>query len=300
MKILFTLSALLLVFTVNAQVKILGRALDNKNKALAGVSIVLKNTYDGATTDSAGNFSFSTTENGEQVFEASSSGYKTFEQKISITPSSVILLYEATNSYVPPLYEGRSLPSDGALVRVTALPSMSDDGGSLPPSRLSYVWSVNDVINRTASGLGKQTANVRLDFLEDKNTVKVVIRSPRGNVATKTIIIYPHPIMPLLYKYDQVLGPNFTSLIETRFETIQDFALALEPFYVSKKDQTGEPSYTWYLDGLPTTPLGGKILAMHPKEDSYGAKQLRITVQGPDKRIQNAETSLELIFDTRK
>ena len=91
MKILFTLSALLLVFTVNAQVKILGRALDNKNKALAGVSIVLKNTYDGATTDSAGNFSFSTTENGEQVFEASSSGYKTFEQKISITTSDITI-----------------------------------------------------------------------------------------------------------------------------------------------------------------------------------------------------------------
>ncbi len=91
MKEFFTAAAVLLFFTANAQVKILGRAVDNKNKALPGVSIVLKNTYDGATTDSAGNFSFTTTEKGDQVFEASSSGYRTFEQKISISTADITI-----------------------------------------------------------------------------------------------------------------------------------------------------------------------------------------------------------------
>jgi len=89
MKSLFTLLLALAVFSVKAQVKISGKAVDNKNKPLPGVSIVLKNTYDGATSDSSGNFSFTTSEKGEQVIEASSSGYRSFEQKISITGSDI-------------------------------------------------------------------------------------------------------------------------------------------------------------------------------------------------------------------
>ncbi len=85
MKKLFTLLLFLTAFTIKAQVRISGKATDNKNKPLVGVSIVLKNTYDGATTDSLGNYSFSTTETGDQVIEASSSGYRSFEQKVTIS-----------------------------------------------------------------------------------------------------------------------------------------------------------------------------------------------------------------------
>lgn len=80
-----------LFFSANAQVKISGKVLDNKNKPLAGVSIVLKNTYDGATTDSAGNFVFATTEKGEQVIEATASGYRSFEQKITIGNTDITI-----------------------------------------------------------------------------------------------------------------------------------------------------------------------------------------------------------------
>jgi vitamin B12 transporter len=92
MKKMFTLLLVAITVTTQAQVKISGKALDNKNKPLAGVSIALKNTYDGATTDSLGNYSFTTTEKGEQVIVASSSGYRSFEQKITITATDITVL----------------------------------------------------------------------------------------------------------------------------------------------------------------------------------------------------------------
>ena len=91
MKNLITLLLTLSFFVLKAQVKISGKALDNKNKPLAGVSITLKNTYDGATTDSAGNFSFTTSEKGDQVIEATSSGYRSFEQKITIGTTDITI-----------------------------------------------------------------------------------------------------------------------------------------------------------------------------------------------------------------
>ncbi|MGL6268037.1 MAG: carboxypeptidase-like regulatory domain-containing protein, partial [Chitinophagaceae bacterium] len=69
----------------NSQVKISGRVLDGKKKPVSGVSISMKDLYDGATTDSAGNFSFSTTEKGSQKLVASSIGYISTELSIDIS-----------------------------------------------------------------------------------------------------------------------------------------------------------------------------------------------------------------------
>jgi hypothetical protein len=228
------------------------------------------------------------TDNGEEL-----------EQKITITPSSIILLYEAPKSYVPLLYEGRSLPSTGASVKVTALPVLSDEGTPVPPSSIAYAWYIDDTILKSSSGSGKQSLTTRLDYLKEVTSIRVVARSPKGNIATKTIEIRPHDIMPLIYTYDPILGPNFTTLLEKRFEAVKDFTLSLEPFYVSDKE-TRSPAFTWYLDGSPSTPLGGKILGMSPQPNSYGTKMLSIVVEGFDRRLQKAETKLELIFDTRK
>jgi carboxypeptidase-like protein/TonB-dependent receptor-like protein len=67
-----------------AQVAISGKVKDNKGNPVAGVSITLKDTYDGATTDSTGKYSFRTFEKGEFVMAATSIGYKPFEQKLKI------------------------------------------------------------------------------------------------------------------------------------------------------------------------------------------------------------------------
>src|SRR5439155_26297764 len=67
-----------------AQVTISGKVKDNRGRALQGASVSLKDTYDGAVADSLGNFKFTTTEKGDHILNITISGYKTFEQKITI------------------------------------------------------------------------------------------------------------------------------------------------------------------------------------------------------------------------
>jgi vitamin B12 transporter len=79
---------LLIIFLLSpvfifSQTIVTGKVADKKNP-IAGVSITLKDTYDGATTDSSGRFSFKTTEKGEVTLVASSVGYKPYEQKIRL------------------------------------------------------------------------------------------------------------------------------------------------------------------------------------------------------------------------
>lgn len=82
---------ILLLNALNAQNKISGTVKDRKNHPVPGVSITIKDTYDGATTDSSGIFTFRTAEKGEQVITASSIGYNAFEQKINIDKEPVKL-----------------------------------------------------------------------------------------------------------------------------------------------------------------------------------------------------------------
>lgn len=75
--------------SVSAQVTIKGVIKDNKSKPVTGVSISIKDTYDGGTSDSTGKYSFKTTEKGDQILVISSIGYKTIEQKINLSAGPV-------------------------------------------------------------------------------------------------------------------------------------------------------------------------------------------------------------------
>jgi len=63
---------------------------DNKNKPLPGASISIRDTYDGTTTDSLGNYTIITTEKGNHVIEASISGYSEFAKNIILDKDIVL------------------------------------------------------------------------------------------------------------------------------------------------------------------------------------------------------------------
>lgn len=72
-----------------AQVKISGKVTDQKGKPLPAVSIAIKDSYDGATTDSAGNFSFTTTEKGAHTLEGTFTGYSSYTKNITIEDKDI-------------------------------------------------------------------------------------------------------------------------------------------------------------------------------------------------------------------
>ena len=85
MKQILTFYTLFLVtISATSQTVISGKVIGSKKQPLAGVSISIKDSYDGTTTDSSGNYHFTTNEKGSVVLTASFVGYKNFEQSIVI------------------------------------------------------------------------------------------------------------------------------------------------------------------------------------------------------------------------
>lgn len=93
MKVLYSLFVLLMIVGVaDAQSKISGNIKDKKGKPVPSASITLKDTYDGATSDSSGNFSFTSTEKGTFVLVTTAVGYKPGEQSIQLSGTTDIKL----------------------------------------------------------------------------------------------------------------------------------------------------------------------------------------------------------------
>lgn len=114
-KRLFTLLLLGLAAVASSQVIISGKVTDKKNP-VRGASITLKDTYDGATTDSLGRFSFRTSEKGELLLVVTAVNYKPYEQAIKLEGSSmnfdIVLKEEITELSAVTLTAGTFEASD--------------------------------------------------------------------------------------------------------------------------------------------------------------------------------------------
>ena len=84
--------------TLFAQITISGKVLGRNNKPLKNVSVTLKDTYDGATTDETGNYKFATSEKGSQILIFSHPKFIEIEKSILIEDKNLILNAELKES----------------------------------------------------------------------------------------------------------------------------------------------------------------------------------------------------------
>lgn len=96
MKPILTLLILLLFCSqTQAQQVVQGKVINQKGRPVKGAAIALQDSYDGATSDSLGQFSFSTTEKGKFIMEVKAPGYKDWIDQLNldstIAPLTILL-----------------------------------------------------------------------------------------------------------------------------------------------------------------------------------------------------------------
>ena len=88
-KVFLLLALFTFTHVAYTQTKVSGMVKDNKGKPVSGASITLKDTYDGAVSDSTGKYSFQTTEKGQFILVVSAIGYKGIEQPLNLAGGSM-------------------------------------------------------------------------------------------------------------------------------------------------------------------------------------------------------------------
>lgn len=71
--------------SILAQTKVSGKILDQKKQPLPGVNVFIKDTYDGASTDANGNFSFTAADTGDVIMVCSFIGFEQLEKKVHLS-----------------------------------------------------------------------------------------------------------------------------------------------------------------------------------------------------------------------
>ncbi|HEV7382116.1 MAG TPA: TonB-dependent receptor [Dyadobacter sp.] len=89
MKAIFTLFLTILTFAGWAQTRLSGKVADSKGVAIPGANVYLKGTYDGASSDADGQFSFISDETGKQILVIQAIGYKHAEESVDLQGAAV-------------------------------------------------------------------------------------------------------------------------------------------------------------------------------------------------------------------
>src|SRR3989339_2090015 len=64
----------------------------------------------------------------------------TTDTKITIKPSVMVLLWQANDSYVPPFYKGKAMPTLGSQIKIVAMPEIRNGTQIVNSKNIVYVW----------------------------------------------------------------------------------------------------------------------------------------------------------------
>ena len=175
------------------------------------------------------------------------------EKRIIIRPAVMVLLWQANDSYVPPFYKGKALPTPDSEIKVVALPEILDSAlGAkerlrryLDPKNMVYAWRQDYANDQGSSGYGKNFFTYINDYLENSNNISVTATtvdqkySSEANIDIKTA----NPKI-LFYKNDTSLGTIWDQALFNGHKISGDEIIEATPYFISPKD-IRIPILTW-------------------------------------------------------
>jgi hypothetical protein len=79
------------------------------------------------------------------------------QKQYVIRPADIDILWEGADSYVPPFYKGRALPTSEGLIKVLAIPQVKDGALQTDVNNFVFKWKRDDKVIQSGSGYGKNS-----------------------------------------------------------------------------------------------------------------------------------------------
>lgn len=226
----------------------------------------------------------------------------TVEKYVTLRPSRVDLLYEATNSYAPPLYEGKKLPAHEGGVRVVAMPYfVNDDGVKIDTGSLVYSWEVDGQAQPSQSGYGRSIFEFKGSPYYTTREVKVRVETIDAvQVAERTIELPAYDPVVRFYQMHPVWGMDMSQAItaeESLVLNTSELAVQAAPFFVSDSDSREAVSYEWRMNGELLSPYGDRnIVNLRVPQEGSGESEVRLEVTHNNKILQIAKSLFRVRF----
>jgi hypothetical protein len=220
-------------------------------------------------------------------------------KNVRITPINMDILWEATDSYVPPFYRGKALVPGESSYKVVAMPNIRSVGGGLNLSNLSYEWRKDGRIQTTDSGWGKSFFIFRSNYL-DKSNVIGVKASDLGNKTSAEggIELVASSPKILFYEKDPDLGVKMQEALRDGYEINKDgIEILAVPYFVSPRNLgSRDLTFKWTANGQEIFPDGTRKNQINIKPDrgASGFATLKLQVKNIKALLSDSEKVLEV------
>lgn len=219
----------------------------------------------------------------------------TFSDALSFRVSDILLTWEA-QTYTPPGYRGRALPTSGALVRVHAFPRLfASAAQTVNPDNFIYQWRLDDTDMRNQSGRGKKGFSFRVangKGVTHRVSVAVASEDKSTSAFAKVDIRVEDP--QILFYEDRTLeGPRYEKA-STRFlvASSEELRLRAEPFFflVGSLDAL---RYQWHVDGRSLQNISTpRQFLFRTEQGSSGSHNVSLDIENPFQLFQRGSGSV--------
>ena len=167
------------------------------------------------------------------------------DTKIIIRPIVMTLLWQANDSYVPPFYKGKALPTPDSEVKVVAMPEIKIGSQAVSPKNMTYFWKKDYTNNQEGSGYGKNSFIYINDYLDDSNNISVTASTIDQKYSSgANIDIGTTQPKIIFYKNDANLGTLWEQALSNGHRITGNEILEAAPYFISPQD-IRIPILTW-------------------------------------------------------
>lgn len=222
------------------------------------------------------------------------------EKKITIRPAAMTLLWQAKNSYTPPFYKGKALPSPDSPVKVVALPEVRSGSGLLSPKNMTYLWKQDYNNNQDGSGYGKNSFTYINDYLEDSNNISVTTSTiDRKYSSTASIDVGMTNPKILFYKNDLTLGTLWEQALGNSHKIIGGEIIEATPYFISQSSlRTPILTWDWFINDQRVSPpvYRKNTMPLRAQTGVSGTSRIKLEITNKEKIFESASKEINVEF----
>jgi len=163
-----------------------------------------------------------------------------------------ITLVWSSDTYTPPGYRGKAIPTIGSAVHIIALPDFYVGGARLSSKTLYYDWEINNTPILQSSGRGADTLTIAMNAspgVPYKVVVTVSDEERRVTQQKRLDLVGREPSL-LFYELDPLRGPIFQRAITKEFDLASgnEAQILAVPLF-TRQSLVPQFTATWKIDG---------------------------------------------------
>lgn len=226
--------------------------------------------------------------------------YEETQVSTTISPSQMVLLWQATDSYVPPFYKGKALPAPDSFIKVVAMPEIKIGSLQIDPKKLTYVWQRDFSNIPTGSGYGKNYFIFKNDYLKSSDNIKVIAYTTDQKYSSeKSIYIQPFEPFINFYTKNIDLGILWENSLSNNYFINESDIIVAEPYFISPKDiRKPELEFSWRINNnsVSINEDERNILPISVEEGTSGSSKIKLEIDNIQKLLRTISKEINISF----